>query len=179
MVAFDEIIEAPKPVTAGRDSHMVKDLDSDIVSLSRAIGQIEANCYDSPRGSKSVAKKDRIPNPKKIKEYISMLYDCMDIEDWKQLGKVFQPIMFPQTKVRRGRPPGDFAGMTNAERAAAKKEKARKLGIWSLKYPDGCTECKSKSYGEASGGICNRCYATLRDSGLTLRQYKERKASNE
>jgi len=158
-------------------------------TLQQALEQIEKWCYESLtetklNGSKKVVKDEfgntiRIPVPKKVKEHLEALYEDMDLDDWLKLANVYKTVALGsafEAKKRVGRPPGAHYGLGSTERAALKREEAKRASIWYPGYPDGCVECKGTDYAHASGGMCNRCRNRLRRMGIGIREYRKLKA---
>lgn len=144
------------------------------LTLEEAVKQIEHWCYARDKKGKRTDEYDT----KKVKEYLEALYDQMDLGDWQNLAEAYKGVALGKNfeeKRRRGRPPGAHYGCTQAERQAALKAEARKLGVWHVHYPDGCTECGRKDYAHASGGICSRCRETLRNAGIKIKDYRRMK----
>ncbi len=159
-------------------------------TLPEALAQVERWCYivledEHGKPVKIDGKTAKVPDAAKVQEYLKGLYECMDPDDWVQIATAYRDVMFPSSKEgkKRGRPRGMFYGMTSAERADAERKAAVKLGVWHIRYPGGCTDCGSREYAHATGGLCNRCHIALKDLGLTMKDYREaerkQKAGNE
>lgn len=157
------------------------------LTLSEAIQQIERWAYETVKDEKGRAVRidgevARLPVPSKVKEHLEALYDQMELDDWLALADGFKEIALGKAfeqKRRKGRPPGPDYGLGSTERSRRERERAKALGVWHTKYPDGCTECNRTTYKHASGGICSHCRGVLREQGLSIKEYRALKAAAE
>ena len=145
---------------------------TEYITLSESLKQVERWCYDPV---KIEGKIVRIPNSKKVKEYLEGLFDQMTREDFLKLANIYKDIALSPTKKggQRGRPRGPLYGLTGAKRAAKERELAKKAGVWHLRYPNGCIDCGSTDYKHVTGGLCTRCKASLNEMGVSMKQYRE------
>jgi hypothetical protein len=146
-------------------------------TLPDAIKQIERWCYVPELDENKKPTGRKVPDPKKLKEYLEGLYHSMDYDVWLELANVYKDIALKgykrSSQKRRGRPAGKYAGLTPTERYKAEKKEAQLLGVWHVRYTAGCTECGSPRYKHASGGICTRCVSLIRQAGLTVKEYRK------
>jgi len=143
-------------------------IDNELVTLDRALKQIERNCYIVDK-----VTKQKVPDAKQVKLYVSELFHVMEESDWKKLAEAYNGIMFPKkTYKKRGRPRTEKYGMSGGARNQLEQQQAEELGVWHIRFPHGCTDCGSKAYRHASGGLCNRCVSILREIGMSINEYR-------
>lgn len=149
------------------------EIDELKIPMEQALRQIEKNCYDEMKvpGSKS---KLRVPNKKKVREYLQILVTCMEPDDWQKVAKAYSDFAIDKARNRKGRPATEHAGLAGGARTASEREAAAKAGVWHTRFPNGCIGCGSCDYRHATGGLCNRCYSTIRRLGISSKQFRDR-----
>jgi hypothetical protein len=146
----------------------------DNVTIEQAVKQIEKHAFTTG------TKGNRIPEPKRIADYIDGLDGIMQPDDWQKLLDMFAewlPTNHPlhpggnTSTGKVGRPPGKYHGMTTTERRAAQQAECDANGWWHIKFRSGCRVCKRKRYAHRSMGVCTRCAHKIASCGLTVRQF--------